>query len=186
MTDDQPGPQRRTLTAAYRQAGYTIENPPDFDGADAPSLWVTRDAPPIAIITCPPEDLQPDVLLTKADHHSRHTRIHIVTRSRGRASRVQAHLRNPVQTRTDCGVQHFHRLPWFVLDGTRRATSEPYIWLVTSGNQSLFDRTVLSAPAPLENQSGDGSETSVTVLNQPEISWVYVRPHLWSNRGRNQ
>lgn len=158
MIDDQSGPRHRTLTAAYRQAGYTIEDPPDFQRADATALWVTRDEQPIAVITCLSKGRKPGVLLTNVDHLSGHARIHIVTRSRGRANQIQDLLRNPVQTRTDCGVQCYHHLARFVLDGTQLVVSEPHVWIATSGDQSRPDGTVLSVPATLATPFRDEAE----------------------------
>lgn len=165
MTDDQPGPRHRTLSAAYRQAGYTIEDPPDVQGADAAALWVTRDEQLIAVIMCPPKVRKPGVLLSKVDHLSGHARIHIVARSRGRANQVQDCLRNPVQRRTDRGVQCYHHSTRFLLGSTRLVVSEPHVWIATSEDQSSPDGTVLSVPAALATPFGDEADRTELAAN---------------------
>jgi hypothetical protein len=165
MTDNQPGPDHYTLSAAYQQAGYTIEDPPDFQGADAAALWVARDEQLIAVLTCRRAAMKPGVLLTRVNHLSQHARIHIVTDSRGRANQVQDFLRNPVRRRTDCGVQCYHHSVRFVLDGARLAVSEPYVWIATSGEQPPPDGTVLSVPATLATPFGDEAKRANQAAN---------------------
>lgn len=158
MTDDQPGPNRRTLTEAYRQAGYTIEDAPRSQGADAAALWVAHDEQPIAVIKCLRNPTKPGALLRKVDQLSRHARIHLVAGSRRIASRVREYLQDPVRRRADCGVECYRHPAQFVLDGTRLAVSEPHVWIATTDDQSPPDGTVLSVPVTLATPSGGETE----------------------------
>ncbi|MXR19106.1 hypothetical protein [Halobacterium bonnevillei] len=203
MTDNQAGPNHRSLSAAYRQAGYTITDAPGFQRADAATLWVARDDQPIAVVASLRNPTKPGVLLRNVDQLSRHARIHLVTGSPGIASRVRELLRNPVRRRTDCGVECFLHPAQFVLDGSRLAVSEPHVWIATTDEQSPPDGTVLSATLRLANASESetepsnpaarsikkrpGYESTVTELEStetlPESSYLVRKPVITDQPG---
>jgi hypothetical protein len=202
MAGNQPGPDHDRLTGAYRQAGYTIKDTPGFQGADAAALWVAHDGQPIAVITVLGTTMRPGVLLRNVNQLSRHARIHIVTPSQRKASRVRETLQNPVQRRTDCGVQCYVHPARFDLAGTHLAVSEPHVWIAATDEQSPPNGTVLSVPVsfatPDENETAredlavstsekrPGYESTVTELKPtetpPETSNLVRTPVITDQR----
>lgn len=163
MTDNQRSPSHRTLTAVYRQAGYTIEDVPSVDGANTAAMWVSRDGQRSAVVACLHNCTKPGTILRQASFLSQHAPVHVVAESQATANQLQDHLQNPVRRRTDRGRELYLQSHRFTLGDTTLVTAEPHMWIATSDDQSPPDGAVLSL-------TPSGDETDPTQFGATNIT----------------
>jgi hypothetical protein len=192
MTANQRNPNRRALTSVYRQAGYTIEDVPNVNGAHAATMWVSRNGQRSAVVASHHSVTKPGTIIRQVAFLSQYAPVHVVARSEATANQLQGHLRDPVLQSTDHGTKLYLQSTQFSLNDTILVTAEPHTWIATRDDQSPPAGAVLSltptgdetdptqfGAANITKRSGyDSAVTELTATDAPAETPIVRTPVL--------